>query len=253
MKKTYIILPAVLLMISAGLWCQTPKEIVKKSVHALGGETIIKKHMDYSAEGERKVFYNTMAVTYAFKEIKKIPKEYRRYDTLEGNPMSFIHVFDGQDAWIEYSGTVSSKTSLNYKTEQAHTITLLLEKGASFSPAKETEIDGKKAIGIDVDFKGKKTSFFFDADTYLPVEIVYKDILLSNMQVKEIMETRARYMEYKTFDGVLFPSRTIIYKKGKKITDTRFNNVVFNSNVSPDTFIRPEQELDLRTREELLH
>lgn len=252
MKKTIVILLTVLI-ISVGLWSQTPKEIVKKCIHALGGEAAIKKHMDYSAEGERIVFSRAGQAAFRFKEIKKIPKEWRRYDTIEGNPMVFIHVFDGEDAWFEFSGNVRSKAGLNYITEQAHSIALLLEKDASFSPAKETEIDGKKAIGINVDFKGKKTTFFFDADTYLPVEIVYKDISMGNLQIKEMMETRTRYMVYKTFDGVLFPSRTVKYIKGKKTTDTRLDNVVFNPNVSPDLFKRPEQELDFRTGEERLH
>ncbi len=63
MKKTIVILFAVLI-ISVGLRAQTPKEIVKKCVQALGGETAVKKHLDYSIEGERKIFYGTRSADY---------------------------------------------------------------------------------------------------------------------------------------------------------------------------------------------
>jgi hypothetical protein len=238
-----------------GLWSQAPEAIVKKCVEALGGEEAIKKHLDFSGEGDFSLSLRGMELAGDFKLIQKDKKLWNKIKvTFAGNEVTQTMAFDGKKAWMERMGNIADQPSLNYESDQDHSLELLVEKNAVFTAAKETEIEGKKVIGIEADFKGKKTTFFIDPDTYTPMEIVYKDYYYGMMtNVKELMEKRQRLMDYKRVDGVFFPTKMITYQKGQKFMELRFNKVLFNPKVPADIFERPDQEADLRYMEEILH
>lgn len=255
MKKTVIIVVlSLLLSTSVRLLAQNPKEIVSKCVNALGGEEAIKKHLDFSAEGELKISIRMMELSGKLKMIKKERKSWIKAEiTFGNNVFIMILAFDGKTAWMDRLNTIADQPSLNFESDLDHTLSLLSEKNATFSLAKETEIEGKKVVGIDADFKGKKTTFFIDRETYFPLEIVFKDLYFGESKTKEVLEKRVRYLGIKKFSGVLFPSKMVFYEKGKKKMELDFDKVVFNPKVSPDIFERPDQEPDLRYFEEMIH
>lgn len=150
-------------------------------------------------------------------------------------------------------GTTVDQPSLNYESDLAHDIPLLVEKDAVFSLGKEKEIEGKKAVGIEVDYKGKKTTFYIDRENYTVLEMVYKDLYFGEKYTKEMLEQRIRYGDYKQMDGVLFPARLEIYQEGKKFAELHYDEVVFNPEVALAKFDRPDQKLDLKYREELIN
>ncbi len=254
MKKNVLIV-LLTLLISMGLWSQAPEAIVKKCVEALGGEEAIKKHLDFSGEGDFTISLRGMELSGDFKMIQKNRKFWNRIKvTFAGTEVTMTMAFDGKKAWMEQMGNIADQPSLNYESDNAHSLELLLEKNAAFSRAKATEIEGKKAIAIEANLKGKKTTFFIDPETHTPMEIVFKDYYYGMMtNVKELMEKRNRLMDYKRFEGVLFPFKMIFYQKGQKFMELRFNKVVFNPKVPADIFERPDQEADLRYMEEILH
>lgn len=233
---------------------QDPKEIVAKCIAALGGEAAVKKQLDYSAEGKFKIAMRMMEISGDVKWIFQNPKSWNKFKVIfGGNEITQTQAFDGKNGWMERMGTLADQPALNNESDLAHDISLLIEKNASFSPARETEIEGKKAIGIEVDFKGKKTTFFIDRETYLPLEIVFEDYYFGETATRELMEKRIRCLEYKNFAGVLFPTKTAFYLKGKKLLELDFNNVTFNRPVSADIFTRPDQEMDLSYSEEMVN
>jgi|GEM_PF-1144463 len=253
MKKT-IIITLLSLLIALGMWAQNPKEIVEKCVTAMGGEEAIKKHQDFCSEGEVKISIRMMELSGKLKMIQKERKSWLRGEVTFGNNVfTMTLAFDGKTGWMDRLGTISDQPSLNFESDLDHTLSLLTEKNATFSLAKETEIEGKKVIGINVDFKGKKTTFFIDQETHLPMEIVFKDLYFSESNVKEMLEKRIRYLEIKKFSGLLFPSKMIFYEKGKKKMEITFDKVVFNPSISPHIFDRPDQAPDLRYFEEMIH
>lgn len=252
--KKIVLITILTLMTAAGLWSQTPDEIVKKCIDAMGGEETIKKHLDFKAEGEMKMTYGMMEFAGKIEAIRKNRKSWNKIKvTFQGTEIVAFTAFDGKKGWMDRMGTIADQPALNSESELDHTPLLLLEKDAVFTAVKETEIEGKKVIGIEADFKGKKTTFFIDRENYTLMEIVYKDLYYGMNQVKETMEKRTRYADYKKFNGVLFPATTIMFQKGKKAMEMRFDNIVFNPTVSADIFKRPDQELDLRYSEEMIH
>ncbi|HLP57650.1 MAG TPA: hypothetical protein VK186_02415 [Candidatus Deferrimicrobium sp.] len=256
MKKNILIV-MIMFLISAVLWSQDtrdPKGIVDKCIAALGGVDAVKKQLDYSAEGQFKIAVHMMEISGDVKWIVKAPKSWNKFKaTFAGNEMTQTQSFDGKNAWMERMGIFADQPVLNYESDLDHTIGLLIEKNATFALAKETEFEGKKAIGIEANVKGKKTTFYIDSETFLPLEIAFEDYYFGENATRELMEKRIRCLEYKNISGVSFPTKTAIFLKGKKFIELDFNHVTFNRPVSADIFARPDQEMDLRYSEEMVN
>lgn len=256
MKKSILVV-MIMFLISLALWSQDvrdAKEIVDKCVAALGGEESVKKQLDFSAEGQFKISMRGMELSGESKWIFQAPKSWNKFKvSFAGTEVTQIQAFDGKSAWMERMGTLADQPALNSESDLAHNIGLLIEKNASFSLAKETEIEGKKVVGVEVDFKGKKTTFFIDRENFLPLEIVFEDYYFSENNTRDLLEKRIRYLEYKNITGVLFPTKTVLFLKGKKLLELTFDKVLFNQKVSADIFARPDQELDLRYMEEMVN
>lgn len=253
-KNIFILLTISFLSFGFAGQDQDAGEVVDKCVKALGGEKGIENFSNFEAEGEGYVTFGTRKITTKIKMIRKGKKFWAQVEMSFGsNEFKVVRVFDGKTAWSDQMGTITIQPSLNFQSEADHTPALLLEKEASFKVTGEKEIEGKKAIELEVDFKGKKTTFFIDQSDYTILEIVYKDLYFGRNQTKEITERRTRYIDYRKKDDALFPFGMINYREKKKFTEIRYSEVTFNPTVSLDIFTRPDQELDLRYREEMYH
>ena len=142
---------------------------------------------------------------------------------------------------------------LNYQSDLDHTLSLLARKDARFSVGRETEIEGKKVVGIDAECEGKKTTFYIDTQTHRVVEMVFKDMYFGDEATKELMEKRVRYGDYRTVDGIPFPESIVWYEDGRKKMEFKYEDIIFHPDVPPETFERPDRPLDLSYREERLH
>ena len=252
MRKTAIFF--LILLFSVNVFGQDPKEIVDKCVNVLGGEEAVKKFYDYKAKGEIKVSVRGMELIGKLEAIQKGRKLWRRAEIKFGKDVFvMVQAYDGKTAWMDRLGTIVDQPSLNYETDLDHDFFLLIEKDAVFSLGKEKEIEGRRAMGIEVDFKDKKTTFFIDKETYTILEMVYKDLYFGEKFTKEMMERRIRYGDYKKLESVFFPTKMTIYQEGKKLFEFQFNEVDFNPQIALAKFQRPDQELDLRYREERIH
>ena len=246
-----------ILVFSPGLsiFTQTPREIVDQCIAALGGEEGIKNFSNYKAVGELEIVFGTRSfkgdITYIEKEKKILMKG--EFTFFGDSKMKMARGFDGKKSWVDQMGNISEQPTLNDQSLLDHTPLLLLEKEAAFSLGEPTEIEGKKVIGIEVNFNDKKTTFFIDQTDYTIKEIRYSDLFYGNTFTKETIEMRIRYLDYKKIKGFLFPSRMLHYQKGKKQMELYFQEIIFDPKVTPEMFERPDQELDLRTMEESYH
>lgn len=265
MKKCFLVL-MIMSLISLALWSQegqgaqntqapqSAKEIVDKCIAAFGGEGAVKKQLDFSGEGQFKIAMRMMELSGNAKWILQAPKSWNKFKvSFGGAEITQVQAYDGKRAWMERLGTLSDQPPLNSESDLAHTFGLLLEKNATFSLAKETEIEGKKVVGLNVEFNGKKTLFFIEKETYLPLEMVFEDYYFGETATRELLEKRIRYLEYKNISGVMFPMKSVYFLKGKRLLELTFDKVLFNQKVSADIFARPDQELDLRYMEEMVN
>ncbi len=225
--------------------------LVKKAVAALGGEKAIQAFADYEAEGDVKVTYFGRELAGTIKMVQKGPKRYQKVKmTFGSREFLVIEAYDGKVTWRDMMGTLADQPSLNHQSDLDHTVDLLIKKGVKFTMGKETEIDGKKAVSIVAESNGKKTTFFLDKTDSTILEIVFKDLYFGQKQVKESMEKRIRYQDYRKKDGLMFPYTSIYYLKGKKSVELNYKTITFNPKVLATLFQRPDKAPDLRFRAE---
>jgi hypothetical protein len=241
-------------LFTANLFPQDPKEVVEKCVNALGGEEAVKKFYNYHAKGEVKLSMRGMELPGKLESIVIGKRVWSRIELTFGKEtFTMLMAYDGETAWMDRMGTIVDQPSLNYESDSDHGLPLLIEKEAIFSMAKEKEIDGRKAFGVDVEFKGKKTSFFIDKEAYIVLEVVYKDLYFGERYTKEMLEKRNRLGNYKKVDDVFFPMKMTLYQEGKKVLEFQYSEVRFNPEIARAKFKRPDQKLDLRYTEERIH
>lgn len=226
-------------------------DIVAKTVAALGGEKAIKAFEHFEAEGSVKVTFGTREMAGTIRVVQQGPKLYKRVKmTFGSREFLIIQSYDGKVNWRDMMGTISDEPTLNNESDLDHTMNLLIRKGAVYSLGKETEIDGKKAVGVVAEYKGKKTTFFIDKQNFMVLEIVFKDLYFGRKAVKELIGKRIRYKDFKKKDGFLFPFTTLFYQKGKKKLELMFSTINFNPKVQASLFQRPDKAPDLRFRAE---
>jgi len=252
MKKISVFV--LVLFFSISLFAQNPKEIVEKCVNALGGEEAVKKFSNYKAKGEVKISMRGMELSGKLETIQIGRNVWNRTEIKFGRDVfTMLMAYDGEAAWMDRMGTIVDQPALNYESDFDHSFALLIEKEAVFSLAREKEIEGKKVIGLEVDFKDKKTTFYIDPETYAILEMAYKDLYFGEKYTKEMLEKRVRYADYKISDGVFFPMKWTLYQKGKKLFEFQYSEISFNPEVALAKFKRPDQKLDLRYSEERIH
>ncbi len=240
------------LLVSFGLTAQeqSAADIVKKSIEALGGEAAVKNFKHYSAKGDIKMFNNTgkLKMTAMGKKLRTdISISFR------GNTFAITQAYDGKIGWSERMGSVINQPSTNFESDLAHGISILLEKDAKFTLLKATELDGKKVLTVEAEYKGKKTNFYFDAETMLPAAQEWEDHYFNMQNVKELSKKKIRYANYKTFEGKQFPTEMSMTLKDRPMGEFILKEIDFNPQPAADFFTRPDEELDLRYREEMLH
>ncbi|UCC40281.1 MAG: DUF4292 domain-containing protein, partial [Candidatus Aminicenantes bacterium] len=217
-------------------------------------EEAVKKFSNYQAKGEVKLSMRGMQLPGKLESIVIERKTWNRIEiTFGGQTLTMLMAYDGETAWMDRMGTIVDQPSLNYESDSDHGISLLIEKDAVFSMAEEKEIEGRKVFGVDVDFKGKKTTFFIDKETYTIAEVVYKDLYFGESYTKEMLEKRSRFGDYQKVDGVFFPMKMTLYQEGRKAAEFQYSEVKFNPEIALAKFKRPDQKLDLRYTEEIIH
>jgi hypothetical protein len=253
-KMIFILLSISFLSFGLAGQNQAPGEVVNKCINAHGGEKGIGNFSNFKAEGEGHITFGTRRITAKIKMIQKGKKSRAQMEVSFGNSeFKFVRAFDGKTAWMDRMGTIAIQPSLDFQSDADHTPALLLEKSAGFKVMGKTEIEGKTAIQLEVDFKGKKTTFFIHQTDYTILEIVFKDLYFGRGQTKETIEKRIRYSDYRKKGNAMFPFGMVFYQKKKKFMEISFSEVTLNPTVSPGIFTRPDQELDLRYREEMYH
>lgn len=253
MKSLQITLLLSVLILSSVLpaAAQTPREIAKTCVTALGGEEAVRNFNNYKASGDIDYFLGLQLLKGKIEVIKTGEKFWTKIDFRMGNfVIKVFQVFDGKNAWTSRNDNITDQPALNYHSELAHTPSLLLEKQAVFSRTEDIEIEGKPTIGLEVTFDNKKTTFFIDQTDNTIKEVRYNDLFFSEAYTKEIVEKRISYLDYTRVNGFMFPSRIIHYQKGKKQMVLYLHQISFNPELPPILLKRPDRKFDLRYMEE---
>lgn len=255
-KTSKIIITLITLSLtgwSASLQAQTlsPEEQIKKSVQALGGADSIRQSFNYKASGKFIMDRMGRQISGDLEAVLKNLKNYRKVNlTFGGNSFTTISAYNGKTAWMDMQGSVADTPALDYESDADHTVLLLINNEAVIKPGKNTELEGKKVTGVEVEYKSKKTTFYFDEESGLLLEIAFQDYYFGQGNTRELIEKKIRYSDYREFNGVKYPARSVYYEKGQKSYEFFFDKMEFNPNTPDAIFDRPDEKMDLRYYEE---
>jgi hypothetical protein len=233
---------------------QTAKELVSKSVSAVGGEEGFLFFNNFKLEANIISNFYSREIKGQAKMMRKGEKFWfwRNYD-FGGTKYEMVSTYNGKTAWTDSWGTFGMVPVLNFQSDARHLPRLLVQKEATFNLGKETEIEGKKAIAVEVTFKGKKTVFYLSKKTYLILEISWKDTYFGDKDVKETIARKVRYQDYKELDKIRVPYKITMFQKGKKMHEMIIQKMIHNPSLDTKLFKQPNKKPDLRYGEETYH
>jgi outer membrane lipoprotein-sorting protein len=220
------------------------KDILTRAIKAQGGAEALAKIkagvIRYTGKfhlGDDVIDY-TGTLTFQAPDRRKI----ETVSETSGREFKYIEVVDGDRGWVVLSGKVEAmaKEQLAEVREELHAVgvagltPLLTVKGFKVSPLGESKVGEKEAVGIRVEFKGRRdVNLYFDRKTGLLLkrENRARDPLSGKEYVNEVS-----YGDYRKVgdvqlahriairrDGVLtIESQTTEFKSSEKLDSTLF-------------------------------
>jgi hypothetical protein len=222
-----------------------PKAIIEKAIKAHGGEEKMLKMAMVRTKGTGALEVNGVNVTATVDSIST-PDKLRTDMSLDfmGQQITTKQVFDGEKGWVsgigmtlELTGPLLEELKQTVAAKRVESLVpLLRDKMYTLSPAGETTVDGKKAVGVKVSAKGLRDStLYFDKDSGLLVKSVRR---MLNLLQKEV-EGETIYSDFKDIGGVKVATKMIVHQDGKKFMEAQITEVKVLDKVEPSDFAKP--------------
>jgi len=223
-----------------------PKALVEKAIKAHGGEEKMLKMATVRTKGTGNMDFMGLAVNINVDSLWSTPDKLRTDMTLDimGQQISVKQVFNGEKGWVSAMGMTQELSGpLLEEVKQAvvakrieNLVPLLKEKGFTLSPAGETTVNGKKAIGVKVTAKGVRDStLFFDKESGLMVKSIRRMLDFTQKEV----DAETIYSDFKEFDGVKVATKTLVQQDGKKFMEAQVSELKVIDKVDANEFGKP--------------
>lgn len=204
------------------------KEIVKKAVAAHGGADKINKFKGVRSESKGVISIMGTDFEFTNQSVSQFPDKQKSTIQIEfmGNSITVVQLVNGERVSLTVNGMAqeipeSQKTELReaIQLQKIMNLTSLLEDGRyELKVIPGVKVDDRETVGIAVGGKDlKEVKVFFDKQTYLVAKVERKahDPSLSGDEVNQ--ETIVS--DYKEFNGVKKPMKTVILLDGKKFME----------------------------------
>lgn len=206
------------------------RAIVDKAIKAHGGAEKLRQFKAVSAKwtGKHKVenmFYWDAVRTVKYEMPDKFRLDYEVMNPLNNTTFMFSRVVNGAKGW---QGTAARGTrelpegDVNHIKEEfyAHWLAStvpLLEKGFTFSPYGNFQVDGKDAVGIGVAFTGRPTvNLCFDKKTGL---VVKSERRTKDPRTQEEYTAESIYGNHQEFQGVMWATSRVDRRDGTDLDE----------------------------------
>ena len=241
MRKVWILAAALLFAISASAADLTVDEILAKNAEAKGGLEKLRALKTLRFSGKMSVAPGMDAPLVM---TKKRPGSMRLEFTLQG--MSGIQAYDGTTGWMvmPFLGKKDPETMsadmLKDAKEQADFDGPFIDyakKGYTIDLLGKEDVAGSPAYKLKLTRDGSDTFVYIDAATFLDIRSEAK----RKVQGQEV-ETETNIGDYKSFEGILVPTRIEMKAKGAPGAQTiTIDKVEINPEVADETFAMPKK------------
>jgi hypothetical protein len=204
-----------------------PKALIQKAVQAKGGTDRLDRYPAAVIETKGTLFQGGHAVPFTARSVYQLPDRGRIALEMEalGGKSQAVQVFDGTKARVVVNGqskelgdvqTRDFRESI-YAQNVMRLTPLLKDPGFTLATADATTVGGKPAVGVKVSSKDHRdVTLYFDRDSSL---LVKAERSVLNAAGKEVKQEQV-FADYKAFDGVMHPLRTVVTRDGQKLMES---------------------------------
>lgn len=180
-------------------------------------------------------------------ELSSLGSDRQRVDiTIEvgGQMIPFISVLQGDRGWRSINGSSNEMTAdeldearTNAYTGWVATLVPLRDKEFQLKPYGEVEVDGRKAVGVNVERAGRRTVvLFFDRETS---HLVRVETTLRSSDTQRDVTEQTTYYDFQRTDGVEQPTRTVIRRNGEVYAEMELRDLRRVESFPDSAFAQP--------------
>jgi hypothetical protein len=249
MRRAWCLLGVAGLLLTAGLARAgekaDPRQVVEQAIKAHGGADNLSKYQAATLKGKGTLYGpkgQKSSYTAAWAWQGKDRLRMTSHLQLKGQPVTFLEVVNGAKGWVRVQGRTKPMAKELLEQERvamyAGWLTRLVPlQGAGFklSPAGEAEVDGRPAVGVRVERKGRPAvSLFFDKKSHLLVKSEFAVPAGKKPIVQAIF-----FKDYKEVQGVREAARLLINHDGRRFNESEATEIRLHERLDDDLFAEP--------------
>ncbi len=154
-----------------------------------------------------------------------------------------VQVCDGTSAWLQFAQSIRDTTPVIAEFKRGISLfgggwglyEQVLAGKMSGQFIGETEIDGKKTLGVAVEGAFGPLKLYFDPTTHLLSAARYQ-----SAGAQGTSDNEQRWSDYRTVEGRLFAFSTVTYREGAKFFESTIQNVQLNPKIDESLFAKPD-------------
>jgi hypothetical protein len=233
-----LLLPALTLGLLIGITGRAaaqddPKEIIKKSIAAMGGADKIEKFKGSRSSGKGTISLMGMDLEFTADTLSQYPDKQKTTVKIEimGNAATIVQTVNGDKATLKVNDMQmpipdAQKDSLKESVALQKVMTLiplLSDKGYELKKIDGVKVGDKETVGIEVKGKDlKECKIYFDKDSHLITRVVHKGMDPTGMNE---VNQEVTLSDYKDVQGLKKPMKTVMTHDGQKFMESAVTKV----------------------------
>ncbi len=221
------------------------RKVIEKAIQAQGGAEKIAKYKAATWKTKGNFYGLGNALPYTGEYAIQLPDKFRfalDFDA-NGQQFKFIMVVNKDKGWRKVNDNVMEmdKDQMTNAKESMHAegvlrAVALKEKGYTFAPLGEIQVDNKPAVGVRVSSKGyRDVSLYFDKKRGLLVKVEYQ--VKDEMSGQEVKQ-ESFLSDYKEANhGLKYPAKVVVKRDGQRYVEAENQDYKFAETL--DLFEKP--------------
>jgi predicted Zn-dependent peptidase len=219
---------------------QRGAEILLAAANAAGGEKLASiKTLEINENG--KLSYPQGDAPLKVKWMVSYPD--RSHGDVNLADQEIVQVCDGSSSWLQFAQGVRDTTPVISEFKRGISLfgggwglyQQVLAGKLTGQFIGETEIDGKKTLGVAVEGPFGKLKLYFYPDTHLLAAARFQ-----SAGERGATDNEQRWSDYRSVEGTLFAFSTVTYRDGVKFFESAVQDVQLNPKVDESLFAKPQ-------------
>jgi hypothetical protein len=215
-------------------------EVLLAAAKAAGGGERLNSVATLAIEEKGKIITAQGDTSLAVKWIVAYPD--RSHGEVLYGDQDVVQVCDGTSAWVQFSQGIRDTTPVISEFKRGISLfgggwgiyEQVLAGRMNGQFIGETEIDGKKMLGVAVEGAFGPLKLYFDPATHLLSAARYE-----SAGPHGTSDNEQRWSDYRTVEGRLFAFSTVTYRDGAKFFESTIQNVQLNPKIDESLFAKP--------------